>query len=351
MRLFLATSVLQIFVFDSFGIPFEISVLVTVLLIWVYTFKGGIKTIVWTDTFQTFFLVSSVIICVVIIMQDLGISIKDLPGTIASSGYAEMFHFEDYKSKLFFPKMFFGGMFLAITMTGLDQDLMQKNLTCRNIGDAQKNMISFTFVLMFINLLFLTLGALLYMYLNANQMEMPSASDELFPRLALNNFGLIAGVFFLLGITASSYASADSALAALTTSFCIDFLNFESKPENQKKREKFIVHLGFSVLFIIIIIITKYLADRALIDLILTLASYTYGPLLGLFAFGIFTKRNVIDKFTPFICLLSPMICYLLDKNSMEWLNGYKFGFELLILNGLLTLCGLIMISKKQNKI
>jgi len=351
MRLFLATSVLQIFIFDSFGIPFEISVLVTVLLIWVYTFKGGIKTIVWTDTFQTFFLVSSVIICVVIIMQNLGISIGDLPQSIASSGYSEMFHFEDYKSKLFFPKMFFGGMFLAITMTGLDQDLMQKNLTCRNINEAQKNMISFTVVLMFVNLLFLTLGALLYMYLNANQMEIPSVSDELFPRLALNHFGLVAGIFFLLGITASSYASADSALAALTTSFCIDFLQFESKHEKQKKKEKFIVHLGFSVLFVVIITITKYLADRALIDLILTLASYTYGPLLGLFAFGIFTKRAVADKLTPVICLLSPIACYILDKHSTEWLNGYKFGFELLILNGLLTLCGLLLISKKHKTI
>lgn len=349
LRLYLAANVLQIFLFDAWNVPFVITVAITILLIWVYTFKGGIKTIVWTDTFQTFFLVSSVAICVVLICGRLNLDFSGLVKTIMSSQYATIFHFEDINSKLFFPKQFFGGAFLAIAMTGLDQDLMQKNLTCKNIGEAQKNMFWFTIVLVFVNLLFLTLGALLYIYSSTKGIPLPAASDDLFPSLALHEFGTFAGIFFLLGIIASSYASADSAMAALTTSFCIDFLNFKDKQEAQKQKEKFIVHIGVSLAFLIIILIFRQINDRSLIDTVLTVAAYTYGPLLGMYSFGLFTKMNIHDKLAPYICVLSPILTYIINANSKNWFNGYEFGFELLILNGLITFLLLLLISKKPN--
>jgi Na+/proline symporter len=251
-------------------------------------------------------------------------------------------------------------MFLAIAMTGLDQDLMQKNLTCKSIGDAQKNMYSFTTILVVTNFLFLLLGGALYVYAAAKGFDLPMAgenvkTDHVFPTLALNNFGTIAGIFFLLGITASSYASADSALAALTTGFCIDFLNFHKREEKDRQRLKLFVHIGFSLLFLVIILLTKWYVDANpdtdLIGLILTIAGYTYGPLLGLFSFGIFTKRKLNEWFVPLVCVLVPLACYWLDKHSESLMGGYKFGNELLILNGLLTFIGLTLISKKTTLI
>lgn len=370
-RLYLATEVLQLFLFKDMGVPYWITALTTVALIWVYTFKGGIKTIVYTDTFQTFFLVSAVIICTVIIAQTLGVDFSGLynkiTNTQTTNGYSmsRIFFFDDPNSPLYFYKQFFGGMFLAIAMTGLDQDLMQKNLTCKSIGDAQKNMYSFTAVLVVTNFLFLLLGGALYVYANAKGVELPALTDHTFPTLALNNFGPIAGIFFLLGITASSYASADSALAALTTGFCIDFLNFHKRDESEKKRYKLWVHVGFSVLFLLIILGTKAYVDSHpgtdLIGLILKLAGYTYGPLLGLFAFGLFTKRKLNEVLVPVVSLLAPVICYGLSLYSQsftggvlqangKYLGGYVFGNELLIVNGLLTFVFLWMISRKVNE-
>lgn len=357
-RLYLATEVLQLFLFKDLGVPYWVTALTTVVLIWVYTFKGGIKTIVFTDTFQTFFLISAVIICTIVIAQNLDFSFMELFNKISSSkttsGYSmtRIFFFDDANSPLFFPKQFFGGMFLAIAMTGLDQDLMQKNLTCKNIGEAQKNMYSFTTILVVTNFLFLILGGALYVYANQNGLALPEKTDHTFPTLALNNFGTIAGIFFLLGITASSYASADSALAALTTGFCIDFLNFKKRAEKQRQQYKLWVHLGFSLLFFIIIIGTKAYVDANkgtdLIGLILKLAGYTYGPLLGLFFFGILTKKQVHHFLVPVVCILAPSICYFLDVYSVSWFGGYKFGNEILIVNGLLTFLGLFLISKKN---
>ena len=370
-RLYLATEVLQLFLFKDMGVPYWITALTTVALIWVYTFKGGIKTIVYTDTFQTFFLVSAVIICTVIIAQTLGVDFSGLynkiTNTHTTNGYSmsRIFFFDDPNSPLYFYKQFFGGMFLAIAMTGLDQDLMQKNLTCKSIGDAQKNMYSFTAVLVVTNFLFLLLGGALYVYANTKGVELPALTDHTFPTLALNNFGPIAGIFFLLGITASSYASADSALAALTTGFCIDFLNFHKREESEKKRYKLWVHVGFSVLFLLIILGTKAYVDSHpgtdLIGLILKLAGYTYGPLLGLFAFGLFTKRKLNEVLVPYVSLLAPAICYELSLHSQsftggvlqangKYLGGYVFGNELLIVNGLLTFIFLWMISHKVNE-
>lgn len=353
MRLYLASAVLHLFLFGPMHIPFAVTAMVTLALIWLYTYKGGIKTIVWTDTFQTFFLVSSVIICTVVIVGKLNMNSVDLWRSMKETGFSTMFRFEDILAKNHFLKHFFGGAFIAIAMTGLDQDLMQKNLTCRNIGDAQKNMFSFTTLLVVVNLLFLVLGALLYLYAAKFQVMLPTGTDgkvitdNVFPYLAMNEFGTLAGIFFLLGITASSFASADSALAALTTSFCIDFLPWKTYNERTKNRNKNWVHLVFCVVFFAIILIAREVADRALIDLILSLAGYTYGPLWGLFAFGILTKRQVNDKAIPAICLLSPAACFLLDRNSDWLLGGYRFGFELLILNGLLTFIGILAVSRK----
>lgn len=348
LRLYLAANVLQIFLFDTWNVPFGVTVAITILLIWVYTFKGGIKTIIWTDSFQTIFLISSVAICVVLICGRLDLDFSSLISTIMESKYSKTFYFDDINSKLFFPKQFFGGAFLAIAMTGLDQDLMQKNLTCKNIGEAQKNMFWFTIILVFVNLLFLTLGALLYIYSAQKGIPLPVSSDDLFPSLALHEFGTFAGIFFLLGIIASSYASADSAMTALTTSFCIDFLNFKDKNELQKQQQKFRVHIGVSLVFLIIIIIFRELNDRSLIDTVLTVAAYTYGPLLGMYSFGLFTKIKIKDQFVPFICVLSPLLTFIINYYSKTWMNGYEFGYELLILNGLITYLCLLLIQDKK---
>ncbi len=350
LRLYLAATVLQLFLFDAWHVPFFVTVATTIILIWVYTFKGGIKTIVWTDTFQTFFLISAVCIAVWQITSKLGMSLPEMIETVSASNYVRIFYFDDVNSTLFFPKQFLGGAFIAITMTGMDQEIMQKNLTCKNIGDAQKNMFWFSLVLVVVNLLFLTLGALLYLYSAKNNIPIPAASDELFPRLAFQELGLGVGIFFLLGITASSYASADSALAGLTTSFCIDFLDFKSKEEKQKKKQKFIVHLGFSLLFLIIILVFKEINERSVIDAVLNVAGYTYGPLLGLFSFGLLTKRQVKDKLVPLICVLSPLLSYLISTNSEKYLGGYKIGIEILIVNGLITFIGLWIISRASPK-
>lgn len=371
IRLFLATEVLQLFLFEDLGVPYWLTALITIALIWIYTFRGGIKTIVYTDTFQTLFLVSAVIICVVVIANSLDVNFGELWDKISAKktgsgkSLTTIFFFDDPLSKGYFWKQFIGGAFLAIAMTGLDQDLMQKNLTCKSIGDAQKNMYSFTVVLVITNFLFLILGGALYVYAETNGVTLPAKTDHTFPMLALNNFGPLAGVFFLLGITASSYASADSALAALTTGFCIDFLNFSKREEKEKKRLKLYVHIGFSILFLLIILGTKMYVEgnpgTDIISLILRIAGYTYGPLLGLFAFGIFSKRKLIEIAVPIICLIVPILIYFLDVHSQTLtggiekngviVGGYQFGSELLIVNGLFTYLALFAISKKNNNV
>jgi Na+/proline symporter len=346
LRLFLAATVLQVFLFDDWGVPFFVTVATTIALIWIYTFRGGVKTIVWTDSFQTIFLVSAVCITVWQISDRMDLSFSDLVTTISASEYSRIFYFDDPNSTMFFFKQFLGGAFIAITMTGMDQEIMQKNLTCKTLGDAQKNMFWFSIILVVVNMLFLTLGALLYLYSAKNNIALPAASDELFPMLAHTELGLAVGIFFLLGITASSYASADSALTGLTTSFCIDFLDFKNKTEKQRKRQKFMVHLGFSLLFLLIIVIFREINERSVIDAVLNIAGYTYGPLLGLFSFGLFTRLKVRDKLVPVVCVISPIISYVISSNSADWFGGYKIGLEILIINGLITFLGLWLISK-----
>lgn len=347
-RLYLTALVLQLGIFEPWGIPFELNVLVTIALIWVYTFKGGIKTIIFTDTLQTFFLVSALVISIFLIAGELNLDFFGLTETVWESPRSRIFFWDWNDDKNFF-KQFLAGTFIAVTMTGMDQDLMQKNLTCKSLKDAQKNMFSFCMVLVAVNFLFLTLGSLLYAYAENRGIEVPAKTDSLYPMLALNHFGLLVAVFFLLGITASSYASADSALASLTTAFCVDFLDFKNRTdEAEKARLKLRVHAGFSLLLYLIILIFKWINDDAVINAVFRAAGYTYGPLLGLFTFGLFTGLKVHDRAVPFVCTASPLICYVLNANSAQWFNGFKFGFELLIVNGAITFVGLLLFSRRK---
>jgi Na+/proline symporter len=350
VRLYVAAQVLQLALFKPLGVPFEVAVAITILLIWIYTFKGGVKTIIVTDTLQTFFLITAVILTIVLVSQELNLhGLSDVWNTVQSSGYSKIFYWDFNDSKNFF-KQFFAGMFIAIVMTGMDQDLMQKNLTCKNIGEAQKNMFWFTAVLVVVNFLFLSLGALLYVYASAKGIPVTARTDEFYPMLALNHLGLAVGITFLLGITAATYASSDSALTALTTAFCIDFMEIERKPEAKRSTIKFWVHIGFSVLFYIVILIFNRMNNKEVITAIFDLAGYTYGPLLGLFTFGLYLKRPVMDRYVPIVCIIAPILTYYINNNSEVWFNGYKFGFERLIINGLITFIGLWLLTDNKAK-
>lgn len=349
VRMFVAVQVLQLAIFDKLGVPFEVSVIIAMALIFVYTFKGGVKTIIVTDTLQTFFLLTALVLTIFLITQQLNWGVGEMVSAVSESSYSNMFVW-DWANKHHFVKDFLAGAFIAIVMTGLDQDLMQKNLTCKNIGEAQKNMFSFYAVLVFVNLLFLCLGALLYIYAEKMGIQTPVKTDDLYPMLALGNqFGTLAAVTFLLGITAATYASSDSALTALTTSFCVDFMNIEQYPEAQRQKIKHRVHLGLTVVFLIVIIIFKSLNNQEVIASVFDIAGYTYGPLLGLYAFGLYTKIPVRDKLVPLVCVVSPVLTYVIVTNSAAWFGGYQIGFEKLILNGLITLVGLLAL-RKSNK-
>lgn len=347
-RLFLVANVLQLLLFDEFGIPFWITVTITILLIWLYTFKGGIKTIVWTDTLQTLFMLIAVGVCIYTISGEMQIS--NLFTYVADSELSKTFFFDDVKSGDYFWKRFLAGAFVAIVMTGLDQDMMQKNLTCRNLKDAQKNMFWFTIVLVIVNFFFLALGVLLTDYAQKNGID--AHKDELFPIIATKGtLGLATAIFFLLGLIAAAYSSADSALTSLTTSFSIDILEIDKKENivNQEKIRKKI-HIIFSLILIFTILIFKYfIANESVIAKIFTFANYTYGPLLGLYAFGLFTKFKLKDNWVPLICILSPIITYLLNYICLEFYD-FSFGFALLIVNGLVTFIGLYTIKKSKEK-
>jgi solute:Na+ symporter, SSS family len=352
LRMFLVINVLQIFVFDAWNIPFWVNVLVFIILIILYTLKGGIRTIIWTDTLQTTFMLLAVILSVIYISKDLDISLSKLFATVKESHVSRMF-IMDWHHERFFIKQFFSGMFITIVMTGLDQEMMQKNLSCRNIKAAQKNMFTFSGILVFVNLLFLFLGALLLIYAQTKGVAVTSG-DDLFPTIAIKYLGPTAGVVFLIGLISAAFPSADGALTSLTTSVSIDFLGLDRREgisEKVKTRIRYVVHLSIAVVFFISVMIFSALNDRAVIDKLFTIAGYTYGPLLGLFSFGLFTKRIVTDRITPFIAIISPVICFFLSRYSAQLLNGYKFGFELLLLNGLLTFIGLLIFSKRSGKL
>ena len=353
-RLFLVAIVLQQFVFDTWNVPFEVTVTLSILLIWVYTYKGGIKTIVWTDTLQTLFMLISVGLSIYFILEQLDWSFIDFLTSDEFKQYNKILFVDDFMDNKHLIKSFLGGMFVTICMTGLDQDMMQKNLTCKTLKDSQKNMVSFSIVLVMVTFVFMLLGALLFIYAEKFQIAIPlmdgkPKSDLLFPEIALNSgLGMTVAITFLLGLIAAAYSSADSALTSLTTSVCVDFLGIEKKPENNRKKIRKATHVGMSLLLILVVVAFKHILDTNVIDGLLKVASYTYGPLLGLFAFGIFTKYKVKDKYVWIVAILSVAISFILGKLPPENLGGYVFGYELLPINGLITFIGLFLIRKNK---
>lgn len=350
-RLFLVAIVLQQFVFDSWGIPFEFTVIISILLIWIYTFRGGIKTVVWTDTLQTFLMILSVILSIYYITTSLDVGFFDFLNSDDFKSKSKIFITESILEKNHFLKSFVGGIFITICMTGLDQDMMQKNLTCKTLYDAQKNMLVFSFILVAVTFVFLILGTLLFAFAEKNDVLIPilngrESTDLLFPQIALNSgLNIMLSITFLLGLIAAAYSSADSALTSLTTSFCVDFLEIEKKNESKQKKLRFYTHILMSVFLIIVILIYKNYLSTSVIDSLLTVAGFTYGPLLGLFAFGIFTKHKINDHLSFFVCIISVLIVCVIYFNP-EFLGGYKIGYELLPINGLITFFGLYVIKK-----
>ena len=358
-RLYLVVIVLQRYVFDDFGIPFYATVLISLSLIFAYTYRGGLKTIIITDTLQTVFLVSSVIFTIYFICDSLDYSIPQAFEAVKDSNYSKIFFYEDWLKSNYFIKQVLGGVFVTIAMVGLDQDLMQKNLSCKNIGEAQKNMFTFTGIFVVINIFFLSVGALLYIYAEKNGISVPqfagkTRTDLLFPEIAFNYLTLVPAIVFLLGLTAATFATTDSALTALTTSFCVDFLGMD-KEENASKpnvvRTRHFVHIGFSLLMFLVILVIYMVNSDSVVSLIFKIAAYTYGPLLGLYSFGLFVKtKTVKDNLVPFICILAPTITFVISLYSKELFGNYEFAEELIILNGGLTFLGLLLISKPATK-
>ena len=352
-RLYLVAIVLQQFVFNELNIPFEIAVVISVSLIWIYTFRGGIKTIVWTDTLQTTFMLISVLLSIYLISKSLDWSFTDFINSDELKSYSKVFVTESLLEKNHFYKSFIGGMFITICMTGLDQDMMQKNLTCKSLKDAQKNMIIFSIVLVIVTFLFLLLGALLFIYSSRFNIIIPELNgsvntDLLFPEIALNSgLGSLIGITFLLGLIAAAYSSADSALTSLTTSYCVDFIDLKNKSIEYQIKVRKRTHIVMSFVLIIVIIIFKNYLTTSVLDGLLILAGYTYGPLLGLFAFGIFTNYKIHDKYVWIVTSLSVLIMIFIGNLDPSYLGGYKIGYELLPLNGLLTFIGLILIRRK----
>lgn len=346
-RLFLVANVLQVILFDDLGISFWQTVTLTVVLIWLYTFRSGIKTILWTDTLQTLFMLIAMGVAIYTVSEDLGISGGNILGYVLESDLSKMFFFDDFKSSNYFWKQFISGAFIAIAMTGLDQDMMQKNLACKNLKDAQKNMFWFTIILTIVNFVFLSLGLLLTVYAQQNGID--AHKDELFPILAKEYLGVGVFVFFLIGLIAAAYSSADSTLTSLTTSFSIDILGIQKKYDINKQiavRKR--IHIMVSIVSIFVVIAFKYvIKDESVIAKLLLFTGYTYGPLLGLYAFGLFTKWQIKDRWVPIIAILSPILTYIISVNSSKWF-GFEFELFVLILNGGLTFLGLILIRTKQ---
>ena len=341
-RLYLIASVLQFAIFDSWNFPFFLTVIITLSLIWIYTYRSGIKTIIWTDTLQTTFMLATVLIIAISVSKSLGLNFSQVIDTIQSSSYSKVFFFDDFGDQKHFLKQFLSGVFMAIVMTGLDQDQMQKNLSCKNLGEAKKNMFVFSTILIVVDLLFLSLGALLYIYSSEIGLAIPSDADMLFPNIALNS-GLpeYVGILFIIGIIAAAYSSADSALTSLTTSFCVDIIDFKKYSSEKQIFIRKYSHLLLSLVLLGVILLFRSINDQSVIKSLFTVAGYTYGPLLGLYSFGMFTKINIRDKLVPLICIVSPVICYFIKMRFSS------IGFELLIINGLITFL-LLLICRKN---
>jgi len=346
-RLFLVARVLQIAVFDPWGVPFWVTVMITILLIWLYTNKGGIRTIIWTDTLQTFSMLTAVVLTVVFLGRTMDLNVGEMVRTVAGSEYGKIFEFHSWKAGNHFVQHFLAGMFITITMTGLDQDMMQKNLSCRNIREAKKNVYWMSISLVPVNLLFLSLGALLAVFAVSSGMMLPEKSDDLFPMIATGGMlpGIV-GVTFVVGLVAAAYSSADSALTALTTSFTVDILGNKNKSEEEVMRNRKRVHIGISIVLALVIFLFEAINNESVIAAIFRVAGFTYGPLLGLYAFGLLTKRSLNDRWVPLVAVLAPVAAYI-DMRIIEWVfSNYEMGFEFLIMNGLYTFLGLWIISQ-----
>ena len=352
-RMFLIVNVLQVFVFDAWHIPFGVTVLIFIILILLYTFKGGIKTIIWTDTIQTTFMLLALVFSIGFIIRNMGTSLPAMTSDVFSSGYSKMF-FSDWHDKRFVLKQLLSGAFIAIVMTGLDQEMMQKNLSCRSLKDAQKNMFTFTGIMVFVNFIILFLGAVLFIYTHRAGITVPARTDDLFPMIAIRYLGPVAGMVFLIGLISAAYPSADGALTSLTTCFSIDFLGLDKRAdldEKQKRRIRYLVHISFAFILLMVIVIFRAINDRAVIDKLFTIAGYTYGPLLGLYAFGLFMPYAIKDRWVPLVVICSPVFCYFLSSYSDVLFGGYKFGFELLLVNGIITFAGLLLLSVKGKRL
>ncbi len=349
-RLYLAASVLQSFIFDAWHIPFAVTVSVSILLMLAYTVQGGIKTLVWTDTFQSTFLLLGLGLSMVAIAHRLDLNLWRLISLVRESEMSQIF-FWDWRDKNYFWKQFLSGIFLAIAMNGLDQNMMQKNLSCRTLGEAQSNLYAFSIVMVLVNVVFLSLGVLLHHFARIKGIVLPTRTDALFPTLALQHLGVFASAAFVIGLTAATFSSADSVLTTLTTSFCFDFLGQERSgaSEVEKTRRRHLVHAGFAILLLFVILAFRALDSDAVINAILRLAGYTYGPLLGLFSLGLITRRPVEDRWVPWVCCGSPILCLVLEVKAPMWFGGYRFGFELLLVNALIT-GGILWLSHPRGK-
>ncbi len=349
-RMYLAVMVLHGLLGAPFGIPFFVTVMIAISLIWIYTFKGGIRTIVFTDTLQTFCMLGAVILTIVAITNQLDISIWDIPHSVRDAGFAKVFFFEGgWSDENNFFKQFLSGALITIVMTGLDQDMMQKNLSCKNIGEAQKNMFTFSVILIIANFLVLTMGALLWMYLAHLHLEAPARPDQLYPMLAMNHLPVYIAIAFIIGLVASAYNSADGTLTALTTTVCLDFIGFDKSTNTLTEEKKTMirrrVHILMAVVFACVILFFQVINKGSVINELFRAAGFTYGPLLGLFAFGLLMKRKVKDKYVIIVCVLAPVLSYFLNAYSATLFQGLTFGFLILAVNGLLTFVGLYLIS------
>ena len=348
LRLYLVINVMQLFILDALGVPFVVTAFIILLMILLYTFKGGVKTIVWTDTLQTFFMLLALVVCVLYIMGDLNLSFSQVMTQLNALGYTEVFN-TDIMDKKFFLKQIIGGAFITISMTGLDQEMMQKNISVKRLSDSQKNMISFSTVMVLVNFLFLLLGGLLYLYATSKGLDVKG--DDLFPTIALQYLPPAISVIFIIGLISALFPSADGAITALTSSFCIDILGLQRNKnltEAQQSKIRITVHLTFAVIFLVCVMIFKVMDNKSIIGILLDIAGYTYGPLLGLFTFGIITKRILNDTLSPIVCIIAPILCYIIQLNAPSLFGGYQIGIEMLILNGAMTFAGFYIISKPK---
>lgn len=346
-KLYLVALILQSLVFEKWNIPFGITVSGIILFIWLYTHKSGIKTIVWTDTIQTICFTTALILIIWQVSAMLQFDLTQTVSAIFSDEHSRIFFLDDSKSPQYFPKQFLSGIFIVIVMTGLDQDIMQKNLTCKNLKDARKNMLTYGFMFIPVNILFLSLGILLLLFAGKYNIQLPDISDERVPYLVSNYLGLPCLILFTVGLISASFANADSAITSLTTSFCVDILNIENRDKKQAHTTRKKVHIGMCILFIIVILTINYIGQGNILNTIYKVASYTYGPLLGMFALGLFTSVKIKDKYIPFVCISAPVLCYMAEW-CLESVLNYKVGYEILLLNGLLTMLGLLIITKEE---